>query len=193
MASVVIKHREFEIVKEVSEHSFIANYKNKQYFIRKFTPKSEEGDLLTYSLKRITTSGIKAPKLFWVDKKAGYVVSEYLEITPVTDILASGKIEEDLYDQLFKSAHYARVNFMTINYEPMAWGLSNGELYYLGTTFTVYKKSDDLVDKYLRLWFNTRELANYLEKNGIFYDKSHLKDEYSVNKEIVLMSVKYYR
>ena len=82
---------------------------------------------------------------------------------------------------------------MTLNYEPEKWMLVNNELYYLSLMTIRYQKPKDLVDRYIRLWFNTNELAKYLKDLGKNYDKSRIKNDFSTNKEIVLMTCKYYR
>lgn len=193
MNTIKIKHRDFEIIREFDENTFIANFKNKQYLIWKFEPKTREGDMFTYSLKRIDTSPIASPKLKFIDKKFGYAVREYLECELVIDLLSREDISEELLNQLFKNAYFARSSSMTIDYSPNKWGIKDGRLFYLGATFIPYIKEQDLVDKYLRLWFNTRELAEFMKNNGVFYDKKRIVDEYSVNKQIVLMACKYYR
>ena len=87
----------------------------------------------------------------------------------------------------------AKSGRMTLNYSPDKWIISNGVLYYVYPWFINYNPKEELSEKYLRLYFNTKELAEFLDKNGVFYDKSRIKDEYSTNKEMVLMTVKYYR
>ena len=82
---------------------------------------------------------------------------------------------------------------MTLDYEPDKWMLVDGKLYYIYPSFIMYSKEKDLADKYIRLWFNTKELANYLAKLGVFYDKSRLKEDFQTNKQIVLTVCKYYR
>ena len=193
MEILKIKRREFEIVEELSENRFVGVRKDKKYLIRKFEPHTQEGDMLVYSLKRIESSPISSPKLVLVDKKGGYIVNEYFEAELMMYILAREDATEDTLDQLFRNAYFARSASMTVDYSPKAWGLYDGKLYYLGETFTPYVKENDLVDKYLRFWFNTRELSEFLKNNGVFYDKNRIKDEYSVNKQIVLMACKYYR
>ena len=193
MDVIKIKHREFTVTERIDEKSVIASLKNKQYLVTSYDPKSQEGQIFSYSLKRISNSPIVSPKLIFVDKKSGYIVREYVAAENVMDIISREDLSEDVYDQLFKNAYFARVSSMTLDYSPNAWGIKDGKLYYLAGTFTPYVKEKDLVDKYLRLWFNTRELAEFLKNNGVFYDKSRTKDEYSVNKQIVLMACKYYR
>ena len=52
METVKIKHREYQIVETVSDNSFIAERKDNKYFVRKFVPKSDEGNGLTYALEK---------------------------------------------------------------------------------------------------------------------------------------------
>ena len=193
MEIIRIKHRDFTLIENVSENSFIMEYKNKKYFVRKFVPKSEEGEELTFAMERLSVSGVRIPKLRWIDKKAGYVVSDYIEGVTVMEYLSKNEMTEDLYDQLFKNAYRAKIRGMTLNYEIDKWMISNGELVYVHPIFIIYKKEKDLVDRYLRLWFDTKELAEFMDKNGVFYDKTRIKTEYLTNKHIVLMTCKYYR
>ena len=193
MEKIRIKHRDFEIVETISDDSFLMKYKDKNYFVRKFDPKSEVGKILSYAVERIAHSGVKSPKLYWIDNKAGYIVSEYVTGMNMMEYLSKNDMSEELYDQLFKIAYLARVKGMTLNYEIDKWMIRNNELVYIYPSFIVYKKEKDLVEKYLRLWFNTKELASFMDKNGVFYDKSRIKNEYATNKNIVLMTCKYYR
>ena len=193
METVKIKHREFNIVQNVSEHTFVGERKNKKFFIRKFEPKTQEAKELTYAVRKLSTSGVKVPKTYFIDEKLGYIVSEYIEGELVMNYLSSNEMNESLYDSLFKSAYMAKRSGMTLNYEIDKWMISKGELIYIYPMFIIYKKEKDLVDRYIRLWFNTKELAEFMAKNKVSYDKKRLKDEYLTNKEIVLMLCKYYR
>ena len=193
MEIVKIKHREFSIIQIISDNSFIAERNNKRFFVRKFTPKTQEGNELTYAMEKISMSGVKSPKLYYIDKKAGYVVSEYLEGQLMSEYLGQNDMTDTLYESLFKNAYMAKHSNMTLDYKPDKWMVINDELYYIYPMFIIYKKEKDLTDRYIRLWFNTKDLAKFLSENNVFYDKNRLKDEYSTNKEIVLTVCKYYR
>ena len=193
METIKIKHREFEIIETVSDNSFIASRKNKKFFVRKFKPYEQEGKELMYALDKIKTSGVSAPKLFWIDKKLGYAVCEYLEGQLMSDYLSKNDMNDSLFEQLFKNAYFAKLSHMTLSYEPDKWMLVNDTLYYIYPVFIIYKKEKDLAERYIRLWFNTTELFEFLKQKGIFYDKKRIKNEYVTNKEIVLTTCKYYR
>ena len=193
MEQIKIKHRLFEKVEDLSESSFIAARKDKKYEVIVFDYSSEQGSKLLYSLSRIYNSGIKSPKIFYVDKKAGYIVRELVQGENMMNFISKQDITEDIYKALFNNRYIAKVSSLTLNYEPDKWVLCDNCLYYMGTEFIPYDESKDLVHKYMRLWFNTKELAQYLTNNNLPYDKTRIKDEYSTNKEIVLMTVKYYK
>ena len=193
MNSIKIKHRIFEKVRDLTDDSFLATYKGQEYEVFKFDYKTEAGDALMYSLMRIKNAGIKAPKLFWIDKKAGYAVREYLQCESVMELISRENIPEDLYRQLFLNEYLAKVNKMTLNYEPDKWIINNGVLYYMLPQFIIYNEEKDLVKKYLRLWFPTKELAQYLANHNLSFDRTRLKEELATNKEMVLMVCKFYK
>ena len=182
MDSIKIKHRIFEKVKDLTDDSFLATYKGQEYEVFKFDYKTEAGDALMYSLMRIKNAGIKAPKLFWIDKKAGYAVREYLQGESVMELISRENIPEDLYRQLFLNEYLAKVNKMTLNYEPDKWIIKDGTLYYMLSQFIIYNEDKDLVKKYLRLWFPTKELAQYLANHNLSFDRTRLKEELATNK-----------
>ena len=193
MSEIKIKHRIFEKVKDLTDDSFLATYKGQEYEVFKFDYKTEAGDALMYSLMRIKNAGIKAPKLFWIDKKAGYAVREYLQGESVMELISRENIPEDLYRQLFLNEYLAKVNKMTLNYEPDKWIIKDGTLYYMLPQFIIYNEEKDLVKKYLRLWFPTKELAQYLANHNLSFDRTRLKEELATNKEMVLMVCKFYK
>lgn len=193
MEEIKIKHRIFQKVKDLSNESFLATYKDKTYEVLKFDHKTESGGALVFALNRIKNSGVKAPKLYWIDKKAGYAVREYLEGETVMNYISRENLPDDFYKQLFLNEYMAKINKMTLNYEPDKWIIVNGTLYYVFPQFINYNEEKDLVKRYLRLWFNTKELVQFLNKNGLSFDKSRMKDELVTNKEIVLMVCKHYK
>ena len=193
MSEIKIKHRIFEKVKDLTDDSFLATYKGQEYEVFKFDYKTEVGDALMYSLMRIKNAGIKAPKLFWIDKKAGYAVREYLQGESLMELISKENIPEDLYRQLFLNEYLAKVNKMTLNYEPDKWIIKDGTLYYMLPQFIIYNEEKDLVKKYLKLWFPTKELAQYLANHNLSFDRTRLKEELATNKEMVLMVCKFYK
>ena len=193
METIKIKHRIFEKNADISENSFIASHKGKKYQILKFEPKTESGMELAYSVKRISSANISAPKLYLLDKKEGYVVRELLEGETVMRYISRQDLPEKIYEQLFNNQYIAKTNRMTINYDIDKWIIKNDTLFYMYPHFIEYNEEKDLIKRYIRLWFKTKELVQFLGKNGLSFDKNRLSDEYATNKEIVLMTCKYYK
>ena len=193
MSTIKIKHREFEIIKELSDKNLIASHKGKEYLIEKFDYSKDEGKAFVYALNRIKSAGISAPKVFCLDKKAGLVAKELIQGKLITELLAENDLEETVIEQLFLVAYLAKINRMTLNYNPDNWMWSNNKLFYMKSDFIEYDPEKDLVKKYLRLWFPTKECSEFLSKNGLNISKNRLNNEYLVNKQIVLMTCKYYK
>ena len=193
MDKIVVKRREFEIVEILSNNSFKCIYKNKFYLIKKFTPKTQEAGEYTFALEKLEHSGIATPKLKFIDKKTGYSVREFIEGINVLDYVIDHDFPEWIYSQLFINAYMAKVAGLTINYSLDKWMIKDEKLIYIGEEANKFNEAQDLIKKYLRIWFNTDELNQYLHQRGIMFDKKRLKNQYEVNKEIVLMTCKYYR
>ena len=186
-------HKEYEIVEELSDDVLKCKRKDKFYIIRKFIPGSEEGRGLCYEIKRVTNVGVKTPKLYGIDKRHGYTVSEFIEGEKLIDILSREDIKEEIIQQLFLNAYMAKVSKMTLNYEPDKWILREGKIYYTYPFYIKFNDEKDFAKKYLPLYFNTRELAAFMENKGVFYDKKRIKPNCDVNKQMLLLTCKYYR
>lgn len=193
MNSLKIGFKEYEIINIISEDKYILSNKDKKFLLRKFDKETDDGRHLRYCIKRISSDGIKAPKLIKISSRKGYILSEYIEGETALDFLSKQDFTDDLFNQLFLICHIAKSNKMTLNYAPENFVIKDGKLYYIYPYFTDYDPAEDLSNKYLKLYFNTKELAKHMEKNHVFYDKTRIKDEFTTNKEIVMMTVKYYR
>lgn len=193
MEILKIKFRKFEVIEHLSDDVLIAKHGKKTYQITKFDYKSDDGKELAYQINRVSTCGVKVPKLYLLDKRNGYIVKEYVAGKTIMEMIASDNLDEKIYEQLFQNAYLAKINRITLNYEPDKWLFADGELYYTYPYFIIYNEEKDLVKKYLRLWFPTKELQTFLKNNGLDIDKNRMKEEYAINKEMVLMICKYYK
>ena len=193
MESIKLKRKTLEIVEEISLDIFLCKYKEKLYDVYKYDSKSIEGKDLIYSIKKINSCGVNSPKLSLVDKKSGLYAIERVDGIKCSEYLSKENMTDVLLQSLFKNAFIAKVSGMTLNYEPEHWKIVGDKLYYTYPTFIRYQKEKDLAEHYIRLWFNTEDLAKYLSNLGIFYDKTRIKAQYLTNKEIVLAVCKYYR
>lgn len=193
MEIIEIKHKKYEILQIISEDCFKCQRNEKLFFIRKYEPYSDDGQMMAYEMKKLSNSGIKIPKLYCIDKRKGYIVNEFIDGENLMNILSQKDLDETVYEQLFKNAYMAKVNKMTLNYEPDKWMLKDGVLYYTYALYIKYDEKKDLALKHLALYFNTEELAKFMKFKGVFYDKTRIKSTYDTNKQMVLITCKYYK
>ena len=188
MENIKIKRKEFEVLEIVSKDTFKANYKNQTYLIKKYEPGSLELDMI----KKISKSTVSAPSVFKLDKKTGYVAFEDVQGQFMSDYILENDFDENIYKQIFRNSYNARVVGLNLDFSLDKWMFSNNTLYYVGWYCEKYNPNNDFTKWKMREWFFTKELAQFYEKNGIIFDKKRIKDEFSANKEMVLMTCKYY-
>ncbi len=188
MENIKIKRKEFEVTEIVSKDTFKANYKNKVYLIKKYNPDSVEFDML----RKLIKSAVIMPRVFKLDKKTGYVVFEDIEGTLMSDYILDNDFDENIYKQIFQNSYCARTVGLNLDYSLDKWMISDDILYYVGDYCEKYNPNRDFTKWKIREWFFTKELADFYKNKGVLFDKNRIKDEYLANKEMVLMTCKYY-
>lgn len=190
MEKILIGHKEYSAIDEISENCLIVERKSKQYFLRKL---HDEAKMQIYCAKRLSNSGINVPKVIKVDKKRQFLLTEFIHGENLTQILSQRDMSDEMYESLFINQYMAKRNSMTLDYLPENFIWNGKKLVYVALFYKKFDRSEDLADKYIRLYFNTHELSEYLKNNGILYDKTRIKDQYITNKQIVLTTCKFYR
>lgn len=192
MSTLKIKHREFEIIELISDNICKCSFKNKQYIISKIDINDSFYKDKLYYLNKLKNSGVKQPKLFLVDKNQGYVVREYLDGVNLFDYILDHDFDENIYKQVYFNSYQARLSGINLDFNLKAWTIVGDNLYYSSLSCEKYDPNKDFTKKMVRQWFLSEELADYFKNNGVLMDKSRIKDEKEVNKEMVLMTCKYY-
>ena len=192
MNTIIVKRKEFEILELISNNIFKCSLKNKLYLLTKLDINDAYYRENLLMISKLSHSAVKQPKLIIVDKKQGYIVREYVEGTTVFDYILDHDFNENIYKQIFYNSYSARMAGLNLNFDLKAWTLVGDELYYTDLFCEKYITSNDFTKNQIRLWFFSNELRDYYERNGILFDKNRLKQEYEVNKEMVLMTCKYY-
>ena len=193
METIKIKHREFEILERPSEKTLKLQRKGKVYFAKVFTNDKNGYEDFIYAKKHIYLSGVSTPKIIYADKKILTVVTEYVEGASALDALINGELDDKYYEQIFSNSFYAKMERINLDYSPEHWIMMNDKLYYLETIMMPFKKEESFTERYIRLWFYTKEFVTHLNNLGLEADSSRLNQEYETNKEIVLKTCKYYR
>ena len=192
MSTLVIKHKEFEIIEILSNNVFKCSFKNKEYIVHKLDTSDSHYKDNVAQLNKLVHSGVKQPKLKFLDKKSGYLVREYIEGINLFDYILEHDFDENIYKKVFFNSYSAKVCGLTLNYDLKSWILVNDDLYYIGLFSQKYNPENDFTKSEIRKWFLGKELEEYYKNNGVLIDKTRIKNEFSVNKEMVLMTCKYY-
>ena len=188
MENIKIKRKEFEISEIVSKDTFKGVFKDNTYLIKKYDPNSESFS----NLKILMKSSISIPSVKYIDKKSGYVAFEMYEGTLISDYILDHDFDENIYKQIFRNSYYARLVGLTLDYSLDKWMLCGNQLVYVSEYCEKYDPKNDFTKWKMREWFFTKELAEFYKKNGILFDKKRIKKEFAANKEMVLMTCKYY-
>lgn len=193
MDSIRIKHKDFEIEEIIKDDVFKCSFKNKLYFIKKYDLSDSDERICFAMVQRLAHSNVRQPKLKLVDKKSGYIVKEFVDGTLVSDYILEHEFNDNIYKQIFLNSYMARLVGMSLDYSLDKWMLVNDSLYYVDDYCVKYNPNNDFTKTTLSQWFFSKDLLKFYEKNGILFDKSRIKDELVVNKEMVLTTCKFYQ
>lgn len=192
MDSIVIKKKNYEILEIFDEHTFKITFKNKICLAKKFNDVKIELKNYVKSIKFLANCGLNVPKIILIDKKSGFVLSEYIEGKSAFEALCEGELPEAYYKGIFAMAFRCKLERINLDFSPMNFILMNDKLYYMSTICHPYKEEENFINKSIRHWFYTLEFVELLKEKDLPIDRKRLKVEYAINKEIVLTTVKYY-
>ena len=190
---IEVKRKVFTVVEQIGEHSLKVERKGQFFFLKKFESDSEKFEAFCDAEHHLRVSGIVNPKCYLYDKKTRIAVLEYVEGESCFETLLKGELPEPVIEALFKTFWYARNDRIALDYRPENFIFSNGKLYYMPFKVGKYTNNESFVQNDIRLWFLTKEFIRHCHDQGIDVDESHLKSDYETNKNIALMTVKYYR
>ncbi len=190
---IVIKRKEYEVIEQIGEHTFKVERKGQYYFMKKFEEDPVGFDKFVDAEHSLRVSGVTNPKCFMFDKKLRIAILEYVEGETCFDMLLKEDLPESVIELLFKTFWYAKNDRLALDYSPKNFVFTNGKLYYLPFKCEKYTNNEQFVQKDIMLWFFTKDFIKYCHSLGIDVDQTRLKSDYETNKNIALMTVKYYR
>ena len=191
---IEIKRKNYQVVEQISDHSFKVERKGKYYLLKKFDDDPEGFEKFTDCEHRLRVSGVSNPKCYLYDKKLRWAILDYIEGENCFDILKEkGALPEEVLELMFKAYWYARNDRMALDMKPDNFVYTDGNLYYMPFKYEKFVSNDTFVQRDLRLWFFTKDFVKYCHDKGIDVDQSQVKSDYETNKNIALMTVKYYR
>ena len=191
---IEIKRKNYQVVEQISDHSFKVERKGKYFLLKKFDDDPEGFEKFTDCEHRLRVSGVSNPKCYLYDKKLRWAILDYIEGENCFDILKEkGALPEEVLELMFKAYWYARNDRMALDMKPDNFVYTDGKLYYMPFKYEKFVSNDTFVQRDLRLWFFTKDFVKYCHEKGIDVDQSQVKSDYETNKNIALMTVKYYR
>ena len=190
---IEIKRKEYEVIEQISDHTYKVERKGQYYFMKKFEDDPAGFEKFVDVEHDLRVSGVANPKCYLYDKKLRIAILEYIEGETCFDTLLKEDLPESVIEQLFKTFWYAKNDRLALDYSPKNFVFVNGKLYYLPFICGKFTSNEQFVQKDIMLWFFTKDFIKYCHSLGINVDQSRLKSDYETNKNIALMTVKYYR
>ena len=189
---IEIKRKEFTVLEKMGERSFKVERKGNIYFLKKYENKNQLNDFIEKQ-RRLKITAIDIPKVILFDKDKLISVVEFVEGINIFDLLVKEDIkDEEIYKKLFLDEWYGRKEKLRINFHPENFIYTGKKLVYLPYEYTKFEPNYNFMMNDLRLWFSTKQLSSYVKSKGLQFDDSRVGNEYATNKQIALMTVKYY-
>ncbi len=189
---IEIKRKEFEVVQNMGEHSYKVERKGKFYFLKKYTNK-EDFKKFVDNQHRLKITALDIPKVYLFDKNQMISVVEFIEGKNMLEVLVEGNIEdENILKALYLDEWYMRREKTRIDFHPENFIYTGKKLVYLPYAYGSFEPNYNFVMNDLKLWFPTKEFKAYAESKGYTVDSKRFTNEYLVNKQMALMTVKYY-
>lgn len=192
MENLICNKKNFKILEKLGDRTYKVEFRGKNYFYKQLNSKEEFDDFI-YAKKHLASSGISVAKIIQKDKKNFSIVTEFIEGETILDKLIKGPLDETIFPLVFKLSFFTKIEKFNIDFSPQHFKLCNGKLYYLETIMMPYEEANSYTNKYIYLWFYTNKFVELLKELGYEPDNNRIKPSYESNKEIVLITCKYYR
>ncbi len=194
MADVLlIKKKKFTIESVLAEHpdhtTYACIYSGVRYMVRVFREGYEE---MLADYKILKHAGINMAVMDYHDDENKIVAFDYFPEPDVLEVLAKGDLPEIYFETLFSLYRFARFSKLALDWEPQNFMLRGSQMFYLPIKVKKLDETNGLEKGGLANWFRGKELLRILKKKG--YDVSNyvpLEDAH-VNKNMTLMTVKYW-
>lgn len=143
--------------------------------------------------KSLANSAVRYLKIYVVDKNNCRYVREYIEGETIFDALREEPLKEDVYKDLFMNEMFARASNLRLNYFPTNFVIKDKQVVYMSYECSRYDSKHTFELNELRYYVYSSEFISYLKKHGYPIDNSRIKPNNEINKETVLLVLKYRR
>lgn len=190
---IEIKRKVFEVIEDLGERSKKVTRKGKYYFLKDFASRSEEFSQYVDNSKKLENSGVRAPKIYIFDKNKHIIVEEFIDGDTVLDTLIKEDLPEVYIEQIYLMNWYMKKDKFAIDFDPANFKFDNGKLFYIGNKIKKYDEKYSFQKMGVWYWFYTKDFVDYLKAHKLPIDSKRSNvDQGVLNKQIALLTVKYY-
>lgn len=193
METIVAKNKKFVVESVLATHedhvSYICVYSGVHYMVRVYKTGYEE---VLANYKRLKKAGINMAKICYHDDEAHVIVFDHFPEQSVLENLASGDLPEHYFKALFECYRFAKYAKIALDWKPQNFMLRGSQMFYLPIKVSDLTEDNKLEKTGLRYWFRGAECVSELKRKGLVGDDVTPLPEEVVNKNMVLMAVKYW-
>lgn len=190
---IEIKRKIFEVMENLGERSKKVSRKEKLYFLKDFGNNADEFSSFIDASKRLENSGVRTPKTYIFDKNRHIVIEEYIDGENVLDTLLKQDLPENYIEQIYLMNWYMKRDKFAIDFDPINFKFMDGKLYYISKKIKKYDEKYSFQKIGIWYWFYTKDFVEYLKQHKLPIDtKRSNADQGVLNKQIALLTVKYY-
>ena len=190
--TINIKRKEFVILEKMGENSFKVERHGKVFFLKKYQRRDDLDSFIKVS-HRLKITALDIPKVYMFDKDQLISVVDFVEGPNMLEELLKSEIKnEEIFKLLLLAEWYMRREKLSIDFAPHNFKFTGKKLVYLPFKAGNLQPNYNFTMKDFRLWFYTKDFAQYARSLGYSFDDSLVGNEYATNKQIALMAVKYY-
>lgn len=193
MQQIEIKRKVFDVVQPMGERSFKVSRKGDFYFLKDFGNDKEGFEDFVDRTNTLKVTGVKQPKVYLYDKNSRIIVLEFIEGEFMNEYLSKEDATEEMVQKLFQTFWFGKIDKLALEMKPGNFKWYKNNLYYIPFKFKKFSDQNYFLNDELFYWFATPQLEKYLSSAGISFDHKRIKSEYEINKQITLLSIKYYR
>lgn len=174
--TITVNGTEYEIIKLLGKgkggYSYLANKDGKEYVVKQIHHEPcdyyQFGDKLQAEIndyKRLSSIGIRIPKLLEVDEEQERILKEYIEGDTIFELVKKGEMKAEYIEQVEDMCRLLYPAHTNIDYFPTNFVPQNGFLYYIDFECNDYMPEWNFENWGAKYWSKTPEFLQYLKEN----------------------------
>lgn len=193
MEKIKFRNKEFDVVEIFLNKKIHVKYKNRDFVIVPFNTIEDYETYLKHK-KVLKKCKIEMPKIIKKDRAKLLLLEQYIEGENLLNIIAANRLDNKMYEELFRIYRNNRFAKILLNYKPENFVKHRKYFYYTSSEVTTidrgiaFERSDDIL-----LWMNTENQKRYIESKKLIYvDRNLYTNQGEIKKQIALLCVSYW-